>query len=244
MKKLQFVLTTILLFSFLVSCTDTVVPVLTGSISGFVDLYEEDGSQINDKSGVKISIEGRNNFAFTNSDGRYHLENVSAGIFNIVYEKEGFGLNKIIAREFVGGGNAFINSIPLLKLPNFNVTSLNIIKAQGSSDLTISGNISNAKSYSRYVISFFGKSENVSNDPQNYLMATHIYVYRDSTTFTSSWSNLNESLLAVGFNSGETIYVAAYSSSLTYSYTPDPITGRLFYYNVGSSPAKANFILD
>ena len=244
MKKFSNTLMAIVSFYFLVSCTETVAPLLTGSISGFVDLYEEDGSQINDKSGVRVSIEGRNNFAFTNTEGRYHLENVSAGIFNIVYEKEGFGLNKIIAREFVGGGDAFINSIQLMKLPSFNVTSLNISTVLGSADLTISGNISNVQSYSRYVISFFGKSENVSNDPQNYLMATHIYVYKDSASFTSSWSNLNESLLAVGFNSGETIYVAAYSSSLTYSYTPDPITGRLFYYNVGSLPAKANFMLD
>ena len=244
MKKFSNALIAIVSFYFLVSCTETVAPVLTGSISGFVYLYEEDGSQIKDRSGVRVSIEGRSNFAFTNSVGRYNLENVSAGIFNVVYEKEGFGLNKIIAREFVGGGDAYINSIELVKLPSFNVTSLNINPTSQPTDLTISGTISDARNYFRYLILFFGKNENVSNDPQNYLISTIIFVYPDSVSFNSSWGNYKESLFAVGFNSGESIHVAAYSSALTYSFIHDPITGRPFYYNVGSSPAKASFVLN
>jgi len=128
MKNLSRVLIIIVMFAFLVSCTETVAPVLTGNISGFINLYEEDNTRINDRSGVKVYIEGRNNYAYTNKDGRYTIENVEAGIFNIVFAKEGFGLYKIIAREFVGGGDAYLYSIGLTKLPSFNVTSLNINK--------------------------------------------------------------------------------------------------------------------
>jgi hypothetical protein len=245
MQKLKISFLILFLFSFFISCTETVAPVLTGSISGFVELYEEDGSRINDKSGVKVSIEGRNNYAYTNNDGRYSLENVEAGIFNIVFEKEGFGLYKIIAREFVGGGEAYLYNIGLTKLPTFNVTSLIITKTTGTPPyLRMSGNLSNARNYYRYVILFFGKSADVSNDPKNYLLTNSIYVYPDSSSFGYSMLDYSEYFLDADFSSGETVYVASYSASNSYWGTPDPITGRYYFYNVGTSPVKSSFILD
>ena len=185
MKKvfLHIALIAIVSFYFLVSCTETVAPVLTGSISGFVSLYEEDGTSIKDRSGVKVSIEGRSNFAFSNSEGRYKIENVSAGIFNIVYEKEGYGLNKIIAREFVGGGDAFIYELPLSKLPSYNVISLNIVKSTAQpQSLHISGQVSDARNYFRHAILFFGKNPSISNNPQDYLFVRTIYIYFNGFT--------------------------------------------------------------
>lgn len=246
MKKLQFVLTAIALFSFLVSCTETVAPVLTGNISGFVSLYEEDGTQVNNKSGVKVSIEGRNNYAFTDSNGRYKLENVEAGIFNIVFEKAQFGTHKIIAREFVGGGDAYLYTVELIKLPTFTVTSMtiNYITTQPPY-LSIRGNVSDFRNYYRYVLLFFGKNINVSNDPQNYLHYNSIYVYPDSASYGYSFGDYKNYFLSAGFNSGETIYVAAYSVSNGYWWgIPDPITGRYYFYNVGTPPVKSSFVLD
>lgn len=243
MKKLSSVLMVIVLFSFFVSCTETVAPVLTGSISGFVELYEEDGSRINDKSGVRVSIEGRNNYAYTNNDGRYSLENVEAGIFNIVFEKEGFGLYKIIAREFVGGGETYLYNIGLTKLPTFNVTSLIITKTITPPYLRMSGNLSDTRNYYRYVMLFFGKREDVSSDPKNYLFANTAYVYRDSTSYSISFLD-KENFIERGFNSGEIVHVAVYSISYGYWGVYDPETGREFFYNVGTSPVKSSFILD
>lgn len=246
MKKLSGVLIVIVLFSFFVSCTETVAPVLTGSISGFVYLYEENGTQIKDRSGVKVSIESRNNFAYTNKDGRYSIENVAAGIFNIVYEKEGFGLSKKIAHEFVGGGDAYLYSIELVKLPSFNVTSLSINKFETQPPyLSIRGSISDARNYYRNVILFYGKNEAVSNDPKNYLLYNTIYVYSDSSSFGYSFNDYKQYFLDAGFSPGESVYVAAYSVSNYYwGGAPDPVTGRYYFYNVGTSPVKSSFILD
>jgi len=244
MQKLKIYFLMLFLFSFLVNCTDTVAPVLTGTISGFIYLYEEDNTRINDRSGVKVSIEGRSNYTYTNKDGRYTLENVEAGIFNILFEKEGFGLHKIIAREFVGGGDAYLYDIMLMKLPSFNVTSLNINKVETQPPyLSMHGNLSDARNYYRYVILFFGKTESVSNDPENYLLTNSLYVYPDSSFFKDSFWNYKEYFIDSGFDLGETVYVAAYSISYPQSFY-DPITGRYFYYNVGTSPAKSSFVLD
>ncbi len=245
MKKLISGFIVIVLFSLLSSCTETVAPVLTGSISGFVSLYEEDGTSIKDRSGVKVSIEGRSNFAFTNSDGRYKLENVSAGIFNIVYEKEGFGLNKIIAREFVGGGDAFIYELPLSKLPSYNVTSLNIVKSTAQpQSLHIGGQVSDARDYYRHLILFFGEKISVSNNPQDYLSLRTIYIYEDSTSFGFPIDNYRIYFLQEGFNLGDTVYAVAYSISDYGWGTQDPLTGRYYFFNVGNSPAKSSFVLD
>jgi len=244
-KKFSGALMAIVSFYFLVSCTETVAPVLTGSISGFVSLYEEDGTSIKDRSGVRVSIEGRSNFAFSNSDGRYNLENVSAGIFNIVYEKEGFGLNKIIAREFVGGGDAFIYELPLSKLPSYNVISLNIVKSTAQPQtLNISGQVSDARNYYRHIRLFFGKKVSVSNHPKDYLAVNGITVYQDSISFNYSFGNYKTYFLQEGFNLGDTVYAAAYSMSDYGWGTPDPLTGRYYFYNVGSSPVKSSFVLD
>ena len=243
MHKLKIYFVMLFLFSFFVSCTDTVAPVLTGSISGFVSLYEETGAQIKDKAGVKVHIEGRNNFAYTNTEGRYSLENVEAGIFNIVFEKAGFGIYKIIAREFVGGGEAYLYSVGLTKLPTFNVASI-IINTNPNSFpyLWMNGNLSDARNYYRVVVIFFGKSEEVSNDPQKYLYVTSFNAYPDSSSYSYSlWDK--QYLIQSGFNSGETVYVAAYSSS-EYWGIYDPITGREIFYNVGTSPVKSSFVLD
>ena len=246
MQRLKFYSVMLFLFSFFVGCTDTVAPVLTGSISGFVNLYEENGAQIKDRAGVKVYIEGRNNFAYTNTDGRYLLENVEAGIFNIVYEKESFGLNKRIAYEFVGGGEAYLYNIELMKLPSFNVTSINITKLTSQPPyLSIRGNLSDTRNYSRSVLLFFGKNEMVSNDPKNYLLVNLIYVYSDSSSFGYSFNDYNHYFLDAGFSSGETVFVAAYSVSNYYwGGAPDPETGRNYFYNVGTSPVKSSFILD
>lgn len=244
MKKLQFVLTAIALFSFLVSCTETVAPVLTGDISGFVSLYEEDYSRIVDKSGVKVSIEGNNDFAFTNADGKFTLKNAEAGIFNIIFEKSGFGLNKIISYQFVGGGEAFIYNVSLSKLPSFNVVSLNILKTSDEPpQLLLEGDVTGSVNHSRQVGFYFGKSESVSNYPQDFITSYSGYIYPDSSHFSDFIWNYKQFFVENGFHIGETIYVAAYSIS-GYGDVYDPVTGKYFNYNVGTSPVKSSFILD
>lgn len=246
MKILKCVLLLIVLFSLLVSCTETVAPVLTGNISGFVSLYEENGSQVNDKSGVKVSIEGRNNYAYTNIEGRYEIENIDAGIFNIIFEKEGFCLYKRTSYQFVGGGDAYLYQISLTRQPSFNVESLDISKwGTQTHYLKISGSLNDVRNYTRYVILFFGKKENVSNNPQDYLLSSSIYVYPDSASFDNNWGDYENYFGEYGFNVGETVYVAAYSLARFYwEEVYDPLTGRYFYYGVGSSPVKSSFILD
>lgn len=129
-------------------------------------------------------------------------------------------------------------------MPSFNVISLNISKIIGDPPyLFLEGNVTNSVNYFRDVIFFFGKSESVSNEPQNYLMTGSANIYPDSSFFKGAFWNYKEYLIDKGFDLGETVYVAAYSISYPQSFY-DPITGREFYYNVGTAPVKSSFVLD
>lgn len=241
MKRIMLAVSMLLLIATL-SCTDTVAPVLTGDITGFVFLQDHESQQIKDRSGVKVSIEGRQNFTYTDSNGKYRLENISAGIFNIVFEKEGYGLYKIIAREFPGGGEAYLHSLTLFELPAFEVSSVTIVKS--SNNLIIQGSVTGVLNYYRNVLIFFDKTSNVSNDPKNYLTLRSGYVYADSSQFSSYIFDYKNWFINKGFLNDSTIYLAAYSSTDYWGGYPDPETGRYFYTGVGSNPVKESFILD
>ncbi|MEO8231677.1 MAG: hypothetical protein ABI638_05320 [Ignavibacteriota bacterium] len=47
-----------------------------------------------------------------------------------------------------------------------------------------------------------------------------------------------------GFNLGDTVYAVAYSISDYGWGTQDPLTGRYYFYNVGTSPVRSSFVLD
>lgn len=241
MKRIMLAVLMLLLIATL-SCTDTVAPVLTGDITGFVYLQDNEGQQIKDRSGVKVSIEGRQNFTYTDSNGKFTLENVSAGIFNIVFEKEGYGLYKIIAREFPGGGEAYLYSTTLFELPAYEVSSVTIVKS--SNNLLIQGSVTGELNYYRNVLIFFNKNSNVSNDPKNYLTLRSVYVYADSLQFSSYIYDYKDWFISEGFSIDSTIYLVAYSSTDYWGGYPDPETGRYFYTGIGSNPVKTSFVLD
>ncbi len=241
MERIMLAVSMLLLIATL-SCTDTVAPVLTGDITGFIFLIDDEGRQVKDKSGVKVSIEGRQNFTYTDSNGKYKLENVSAGIFNIVFEKEGYGLHKIIAREYTGGGQAYLYSITLIELPAFEVSSLSITKS--SDNLIISGNVTGENSYYRNVMIFFSKNSNVSSDPKNYLTQITAYVYEDSSQFSRLIYNYKNWFESEDFEIGSIVHLAAYPSTYNYGGYPDPETGRYFYTGIGSNPFRESFVLE
>jgi hypothetical protein len=231
----------LVLLSFLTGCTDqTNSPVLTGSMTGFVILYNEDGSEANNFSGVYVTLEGTNHFGVSDSSGKFLIQNVSAGIYNIVFSKEGFGTYKIIAQEFTGGGEAYYGYIYLSKVPSFTVQSISVLDSLFSYIHDIICTLSDTQNYYRNIIAFLGH-QNVSEKPADYLTTKgglinmgssvgHIYIYR-------------EFLLSHGFNVGDSVYVMVYPISNEYSTYPDPNTGRYYYVSLGSDPLRTSFLL-
>src|ERR1051325_6030649 len=86
---------------FLVGCGNSINPQLTGTMVGYVVAIDSTGSS-HDNSGVKISIDGTSYSTLSDSKGRWQLDNVIPGTYNISFTKENYAMEKMIAYRFVG----------------------------------------------------------------------------------------------------------------------------------------------
>lgn len=101
---------------FLGGCNDSTVNTTEetskGSIVGMVTLMNQWGKPIEpyykNWDGVRVSLEGTEYTAVTDSAGRYELKNVLPGAYTIRFEKEGYGTMKIIGYNFAGSGQSVI----------------------------------------------------------------------------------------------------------------------------------------
>jgi hypothetical protein len=112
---------------------------LTGTITGFIEIYDTDpsfkGSFKNDKrvfikkySGATVTGIGMGMTVtgITDTTGKFNLEGLKSGTYNITATKEGFGTDKIFSYQFIGGDvNNFTNKI--LKISRLDTNYFEII---------------------------------------------------------------------------------------------------------------------
>jgi hypothetical protein len=206
---------------------------LKGSIRGRTLLYHPYGGYETDYSGIKVSLEGTNYTAISNQSGDWEIQDVPAGIYTILFEKQGYGLVKNIGFQFVGAGTAFAPQTEMYTKqghhaelfyvtmkdtldPNYPAipSHMRLILKMIVTD-TVPG-----FPYSWNVMIFFGKTPNVSSD-----LATHDLVYGPLPVYVSRneggtyiIEGSKDSMLAIWkewfpvkyANPGEKIYVAVY----------------------------------
>ena len=207
-------------------------PNLIGEITGFVKLLNEDGTPVNDNSGVNVTVEGTQISATTDLNGKYLLSNLSTGIYNIYLWKTGYCSYKYVGKEFTGGGQAYYGIIDLIALPSFSVTNFAILSSPSPDEIRIVGRISNTDQHWREVRLFFYNTDLVSSDPSHYLHTTTTSISPNEYGFDINYS-INP-LYQIGFSGGDACYIAAYSSSSSIRY-PDPNTGRYFYTGISNT---------
>ena len=103
--------TILLLLIFLAPCIfqtcskDDYLPELTGNMVGFVYTFDEFGNLLEDRSNVKITAFGldQSYSASSNSNGRFVLEEVPTGTYELHLKKEGFGTMKQFGVQHLGG---------------------------------------------------------------------------------------------------------------------------------------------
>lgn len=139
---------------------EKVIPLKGGSIVGFVKLYEENGSERDDNSNVKVTLDSEH-FTMTNEIGRFEFNDISPGTFRVIFEKEGYSYVEEFNFSFTAGNEpAVISGVSLIKLPE--ITMQNPQFTITASGVTVSATISPTDSY--YFIYYFGDSPEVSNE--------------------------------------------------------------------------------
>ena len=238
MKQIHFLLCTVVILVFW-SCENRegkqgVIgppgPSLKGTISGFVRMYDEYSNQLSTANGAVISLEGTSFAIQSDSLGKWKLQSVPTGIYSIDFIKNGFGINKRLGFQFVGGGETFLGSVPIAEVPSYNVINLTVAVNDSQKYFQLSGNFSTVGMVNkiRRVLFCVGRDSSVSSEPLHYLY-TFLETYdADSINFTrrifaSTVPDIPE----------ETpVYFTAYGiSAFVISYV-DFETGRLVYPSV------------
>jgi hypothetical protein len=117
------------LFLVLCSCSDD-YNLTTGKVIGFAS-----------PEGVNVIFDrGDKKFSAVTTGGRFSIENLEAGIYDIIYEKDGYFIHKKFGFQILGGPSELIipGSVYLQKKPTGTVTIDSVTKG-GNYWLSISG---------------------------------------------------------------------------------------------------------
>jgi hypothetical protein len=109
----------------LASCKDNTVTVYVhdqGTYQGHVTQYAVDGSVAADQTGATIAIKGTAYSATTDAAGNYKLQNVPAGIYDLIFAKAGYDSCAIAQNQFSGAGTVFVDTQRIQSLPTDSIT--------------------------------------------------------------------------------------------------------------------------
>ena len=202
----------IIVFSALVSsCNQSSTPgdVQPGSITGKVQLVDNAGNWQASSAGVTIVLDKSNYSTQTDSAGRWEIDNVTPGNYDIVVSKPGFGLCRAYGVPIAGPGMSNIEPMTIGIAPtvapvlsNVAVTSTKEDSA-GTTMLSLTGEFSGG-TYGPSPIFFIDLNPNVQPGDSHTLWYTASEI-GSSTQFAFSVAMLH----AAGIPSGTIVYISA-----------------------------------
>lgn len=115
---------------------DDYLPGLTGNMVGYLYTFDEFGNLLDDHSHVKVTAIGMDQSYSRQSDftGRFELEEVPTGTYELHFEKEGFGVLKQFGVQHLGGRPTILPFVDfyehayfLYEIPSTTITNLSIV---------------------------------------------------------------------------------------------------------------------
>ncbi len=217
-------------------------PSLSGSLVGYMDLYDSYGYMQKSDS-VVISVVGKSNTAISDSTGRFTITNLTTGIYEIDFNKTNYQSTKLPSVNFIGGGTQYMGQsgakIQMTKIPTFSLSTAAIATTTSSVTYTISASTTDTKP--RKIIVFCGTHSSVSSSPLNYLTTTinNIAIGNISCTGTIPLNTIYD----LGFVSGQTAYFIAYPISVANNASTylDVSTWKTIYNNINVNGATPTF---
>jgi hypothetical protein len=111
MKKIVVLLSITIIFLFVYSCDKDSNPVIVngkpGDIIGHVMIENYYWDENVDNSNIKVSLNESDITTLTDYDGKWTLKNVPAGVYDIIFSKQGFDTTLIFGFPFPGNGTMY-----------------------------------------------------------------------------------------------------------------------------------------
>ncbi|MCA6498025.1 MAG: carboxypeptidase regulatory-like domain-containing protein [Chitinophagaceae bacterium] len=230
-----------------------------GNISGGIQLYDMDGKAIADASGATITIAQSNVSTQTNSTGKWTLDSIPFGTYDLAISKPGFGTSRITGLYHAAinhattnvGSNRYLSMISTISITKVVVRKLSE-SAPEIAALIASGLIKedgilfnpvfvNSSADDKAVRFFFSTSPDVSSTN---FMVTEKQRFSGKETgsendnFKLSWWIDN------GFTPGQTIYLKAYGDARISDDYEDAVSGLTIFPSLsGNGSPVVSFVL-
>lgn len=220
------------------------------NIQGMIVLYDEDGNREANMSGVKVSIDNSSVSTQTRTDGKWTLDSIPYGTYDISYSKDGYGTGKIMGLYHAATNHATtviaknesmaVNSS--IVISNLIITPFSgVIQAVGVSGLHIDPVFDNPSGKNKFVRLFFSDNPNVSSS--NYL--AELKIKSNGSASQMNDYNLTTSYFeGLGFKKGQTIYVKGYGDSFLADQYTNPLNNSTVFPSLSTQSSNTvSFVL-
>ncbi|MEI8074186.1 MAG: carboxypeptidase regulatory-like domain-containing protein [Bacteroidota bacterium] len=215
-----------------------------GNIAGVIYLYDEDGIRMGDNGYVTVSIDNSTVSTTTDASGKFQLDSIPAGTYDITYSRNGFGSGKIMGLYHAATNHATtmitknesmaMNST--LAISNLVVQAFEpAVQQLGVNGFHIVPVFDNPSGKEKWVHLFF--SDNSGVDASNFQAETKIKVSGSAAqlnnyNLTTNWFE------GLGFQKGQTIYVKAYGDSFLADAYTNPLTNQTVFPSLSTKPSN------
>lgn len=222
------------------------------NITGSIRLFDMDGKAMVDGSGATVTIDQTNVSTQTNSAGKWTLDSIPFGTYDLTISKPGFGSSRIMGLYHAAENHAttlipsiraisMISTIQITKLSakklsealpgTQNVIFLGLVE-EGIIFKPVFDNTTNGEKAIRF---FMSSTPDVSST--NYQVTEkHYYTGKENIVendnFKISW------FVSRGFEPGQTVYVRAYGDGRYADDYEDPISGLTVFPCISSKSSE------
>lgn len=223
------------------SCNKSSSNVSYGQIRGLVRLVD-DLNNPQSFAGMQVTAENTGVSTISDSLGRYFLNGLQNGTYNLVYSKPGYGTYILVGFNNKGNVSDNPSLVPLVTLGQYSTTTFTALSEKINNDTVIlrpTIDPAGTTIQPRGIRFFYGTSPDISNEN----FTAYSTVYQLSGT-TGALKIGYDYFYALGFTSGETVYIKGYGDAFFSDDYDDPQTGKHVFPNLNqTSVAPVSFIL-
>jgi hypothetical protein len=197
-------------------------------VSGYSFYYDENGNKSDDNNGILISIVGDTISTTTKADGSWRFSHLKPGTYSFSFSKPGFCTMKVIGKMLTGGYK-FLDTVAIYPILHYSI-ALTKFSVNPGNTLLIDGYFNGSVPDCPCCHLFFGKTSNVTSDPENYLQEQAIFAPGSEAGEFNGFEFvfINQLLKEKGFLPGDTVYVVAFSD---YAVAKTYNTWEIAWYN-------------
>lgn len=216
----------------------------SGRILGTIQTFDDKLNALTDMAGFTVSFQGAagvSRTATADATGRYVIDDLPYDTYTLTFSKTGYGTFKLFGVVHQAVTGTSFTQVPNQSLGKTSTTTITAFSVAGN---TINGgpgvqfnyNVSPVPSTASraFVRYFLGNSAAVS--PANFQAHSIVYNFSNLSNITGF---SKDSLSAMGFSAGQTVFARLYGESFRANDYVDPATGKRVFPNINPTAAAA-----